>query len=137
MFTIPLMLAIPVGFVALVFFVIIWRISRDWGGLSAISWSARQTVGVIQSVTDTGERMTRFYLGANAHILKLGLLVTPLDGGAPFPAEAVCPCPAVYVTALVPGLPIRVLLSKRGVTAAPDWATLPPDTTPGLQPPQG
>jgi hypothetical protein len=80
------------------------------------------SVAVIQSITDTGTTVTMPSVGPDAPVYKLGLLVTPPGGGAPYEAESKQAIPRLFVPMTLPGARIGVLVDpKNPMHVAPDW----------------
>jgi hypothetical protein len=80
------------------------------------------SVAVIQSITDTGTTVTMPSVGPDAPVYKLGLLVTPPGGGAPYEAESKQAIPRLFVPMTLPGARIGVLVdTKDPQHVAPDW----------------
>jgi hypothetical protein len=80
------------------------------------------SVAVIQRITDTGTTVTMPSVGPDAPVYKLGLLVTPPGGGAPYEAESKQAIPRLFVPMTLPGARIGVLVDpKNPQHVAPDW----------------
>lgn len=80
------------------------------------------SVAVIQSITDTGTTVTTPSVGPGAPVYKLGLLVTPPGGGAPYAVESKQAIPRLFLPMTVPGARIGVLVDPANAQhVAPDW----------------
>jgi hypothetical protein len=80
------------------------------------------SVAVIQSIKDTGTTVSMPSIGPDAPVYKLGLLVTPPGGGAPYAAESKHAIPRLFVPMTLPGARIGVLVDPANPQhVAPDW----------------
>ena len=91
-------------------------------GVDSAVKNGTPTVAVIQSITDTGTTVTMPSVGPDAPVYKLGLLVTPPGGGAPYQAESKQAIPRLFVPMTLPGARIGVLVDPSNpLHVAPDW----------------
>ena len=80
------------------------------------------TSAVIQSITDTGTTVTMPSTGPDAPVYKLGLLVTPPGGGAPYMTECKPAIPRIFAPMVLPGARIGVLVDPVNPQhVSPDW----------------
>jgi hypothetical protein len=81
----------------------------------------------IESITDTGTTISSPSVGPDAPVYKLGLQVTPVGGGAPYPAEVKAAIPRLYIPMVLPGASIGVTVDPTNPTnVAPDFNRIRP-----------
>jgi uncharacterized membrane protein YgcG len=86
-----------------------WLIRRMTGVSGPIK-NALPGDAVIQSIADTGVTVSMPSVGPEAPEYKLGLQVTPSNGGAPYLAEVKALVPRIYIPMIVPGTNVGVLI---------------------------
>src|ERR1019366_7903857 len=81
-----------------------------------------QSVAVIQRLTDTGTTVSMPSTRPDAPVYKLGLLVTPPGGGAPYEAVSKQAIPRLFIPMTLPGARIgEIVDSSNPQRVAPDW----------------
>jgi len=81
----------------------------------------------IESITDTGTTISSSSVGPDAPVYKLGLQVTPVGGGAPYPAEVKAAIPRLYIPMVLPGARIGVTVDPLSPTnVSPDFNRITP-----------
>ena len=109
-------------------FAIIYFVMRGYGGFSALFGGPATIKGglptsaVIQSIAETGMTLSSPKVGPDAPFYKLGLLVTPPDGGDPYSAETRCAIPRIFIPMVVPGAHIGVVVDAADRQhVVPNW----------------
>jgi hypothetical protein len=86
----------------------------------------------IESITDTGTTITSSSVGPDAPVYKLGLQVTPVGGGTPYPAEVKAAIPRLYIPMVLPGARIGVMVDPLNPTSvSPDFNRISPASAGG------
>jgi hypothetical protein len=79
----------------------------------------------IESITDTGMTITSSSAGPDAPIYKLGLQVTPVGGGAPYPVEIKEAIPRLYIPMVLPGSRLGVMVDAADPShVSPDFSRI-------------
>jgi hypothetical protein len=92
----------------------------------------------IESITDTGTTITSSSVGPDAPVYKLGLQVTPVGGGAPYPAEVKAAIPRLYIPMVLPGARIGVMVDPlKPTSVSPDFNRISPASAGGGMPGAG
>jgi hypothetical protein len=89
-----------------------WLI-RKLTGVSGPIKGGIPSEATIQSITDTGVTVTMPSVGPDAPDYKLGLLVDPIGGGAPYEVEVKGLVPRVFIPMIVPGARVGVLIDPK------------------------
>ncbi len=104
--------------------IVIWFLRRFRGTTSSIK-NGVPADAVIQSIAETGMTITSPSVGPEAPVYKIGLLVTPPGGGAPYAVEDTHAVPRLYVPMVLPGARIGVFVDPANpMKVVPDWQRL-------------
>ena len=95
---------------------------RKVTGIAAPIKNGVPSDALIESITDTGTTVTSPSVGAEAPVYELGLQVTPIGGGAPYPAAVKAAIPRLYIPMILPGVRLGVMIDPLDPTkVGPDF----------------
>ena len=100
----------------------VWAL-RKFSGTSGSIKGGLPAQATIVSLAETGMTVSSYSDGPNAPVYKVGLLVTPPGGGAPYQTVCTHLIPRIYVPMIMPGATIGVLIDPANPGhVVPDWS---------------